>query len=252
MLSTPDFRFFRNGEFIKFISNVLIISSRQDVAGLQIDKQVADLQQVHEVLIRFYKTERGNKLTQDIVDLDKQRDDAYMGLRGITFFYARYHHDESLRNQANSLLKVLDKHGSEVAKKSYQEQGAALDDIIQIIEASPELLKTLDTLRLTDWFTRMKSSHQAFDEKFLARNKVYAESPKEKFKSLREQSTQAYRELARFITAYATIGNAENYQDYINQLNQLVNSYNLTINNRKANQQEAEKLDEDFNLVKEE
>lgn len=251
MLSTPDFRFFRNGEFIKFISNVLVISSREDVAKLQIQKQVADLKQVHEGLIQLYKIERSNKLTQDIVDLDKQRDDAYIGLRGITFFYARYHHDETLRNQAGNLLKVLDKHGAEIAKKNYQEQGAALDDIIQIIEASSELPKTLDTLKLTDWFARMKASHQAFDEKFLARNKAYAESPKEKFKNFREQSTQAYRELVRFITAYATIGKVEDYQNYINQLNQLVDSYNLTINNRKGNPQQAEELDEDFNMLKE-
>ena len=247
MLLVPKFDFFRNGEFIKYISNVITISKGQDLKTLQVQAQVEQLEKTYDRLIWIYKENRGSFLTKEIAELDRQRDQAFIGLRWITYYCANYHHQESIREQANTLLNTLDKHGLDVTKKSYQEQGAALDDIIAIISASDDQVQSIHQLHLKEWFDQLKLSTQTFDQKYLERNQEYAKAPKEKLQDLRDEAAEAYRELIRFITAYATINPGDNYQYYIDQLNQVTESYNLTVTNRRGTNVESEALDEDLN-----
>ena len=53
----------------------------------------------------------------------------------------------------------------------------------------------------------------------MERNQEYAQAPKEKLMAVREQTTNAHQELAKFINAYAVIGTTADYEPLINELN---------------------------------
>ncbi len=250
MLIAPSLQNYRNGEFVKFIANSLTICSKYDLATLNLAEKHTALEQAHQSLKALFKVDRGSDLTKEIIRLDKERDSDFTGIIGIVELYANNHYDETMVNAATSLLKVLESHGRSLVRLSYQQQTAAMEDIITRIEAGH--VAELTTLNLADWFAHMKNANDQFNVKFLERNQEYAQAPKEKLTAVREQTTNAYQELAKFINAYAVIGTTADYEPLINELNALINNYNAVVNRRKAGssaEAEAENLDADFDEV---
>ncbi len=252
MLAIPNISKYRNGEFVKYIANIITIGGNHDLATLNLAEKHSALEPLYTKLTAVFKQDRGSDLTREIIELDKTRDSDYNGIRGVVGSYASHHHDEATKNLAAALLKVLESHGSNLARLSYQEQTAATEDIVNKVEQNHA--DALSTLNLTGWFNHMKTTNQQFNTTFLARNKEYAEAPQEKLAELRDETTAALQEFIKFTNAYATINDTGAYDALINEVNALTHSYDLVVSRRLGSStatttEEEESLDADFDEV---
>lgn len=100
------------------------------------------------------------------------------------------------------------------------------------IDDNPVLIAAAEALGLTSWFNELKESNDLFDHKYLERNKAYAEAPKEKFADVRKETEAAYEEMDKHLSAHAVITPGAQYDQVINQINQLIATYNQNVNNR--------------------
>lgn len=230
-MKNPRFNLFYKGEVVQFIKNVLSIFDGFDLEVLKLNAQVTALSTLFTLLEKLYILDQGNAITEEIKSLDQRRDDALIGINANVDSYLK-HYTEEKRKAAAKLRALLDKYGRDLHKKSYPVETAGIRNLKSEIAGSAELTAAVETLGLTDWLAELDTVNELFDEKYLERNKAYAEAPKEKFAEVREEAEDAYLELARHLTAHAVVTPDPAYQELVDQINQLVATYNLNVQAR--------------------
>lgn len=251
MISKTDLQDLRNGEAIKFFSNLNAILV--GYALTQLSTLQAQLKAAYDQLIIAYKLERGSKVTTSLITLDKLRDTYFIALRIILGQHASSHPQEDMRPKAAKLLEVVTRHGITLHRKNYQEQTAGMDDICRIIDEDSELVTIIDELHLTDYYVAMKTTNQEFDAKYLERNSEYASMPDESLTSLRDQAEESFRELVKHLNAHLVLAeDPAPFQELAAELNTLLESYYEVVERRKsgggapAGDTDEEALDADF------
>ncbi len=252
MINKTDLKPFRNGEIIKFLSNVLSILSENGVAslaGLQ-----ADVQQAYEDLMKAYKMERGSKITTSLVNLDKARDGYFVALRVILEQHATYHPEDKSRDKAARLLEIVTRHGIDLHRRSYQEQTAGMDDICELMDTSEDNRADLTLLGVEVYYTAMKTTNEEFDAKYLDRNSEYAAMPAESLADLRVKAEEMFKKLATHLNAHLILAEDPAPFELLSaEIGTLLQSYYDVIDRRTATDMPddvttdtAEELDADY------
>ena len=250
MINSSDFSYFRNGEFIKFIGNVIKILSSFDLKSLKIEPEVGALVKLHESIKASYAISRGSTLTKTLILLDQRRDNMFSSLKSVLEQHAQFHPDEKIRKAAASVLEVIVKHGTDLHRKPYQEQTVGTDDIISSI--TEEMKLTLVELGLGVYFTTLSQANQAFDQKYLERNKAYAVAGTLKLSEVREELQASYDRFTKKVLGYSIIEGEDPFKPMANEINTLIKTYedNIARRRSKPGDQETE-LDEDFEDLEE-
>ncbi|UOB17065.1 DUF6261 family protein [Abyssalbus ytuae] len=252
MIISSNLHELRNGEFMAFISNTLDILNKADLTATGLQEQVMELSSVYSILKEHYKMERSSRITRSLVLLDEARDRYFVSLRGLLQFHTQGHPDETLRQQANLLLKALENHGSDLHRKNYQEQTAGTYSIINIIEQSEELTATIKALYLEEYFEGMKTSNAEFDESYLERNSEYAAIPKEKLAELREQGEKLFEKIVLYINANLVLAeDTTPFETLASEIDTLVKTYQENARRRHGNSID-EDLNEDYDELEDE
>ena len=161
-----------------------------------------------------------------------------------------------MQAKAKEVLDVIEQHGTDLHRKSYQEQTAGLNSIRSTIDQNPELAETLIALNLMVYYDAMNEMNRAFDEAYLERNTEYAKLPKEKIFELRGQIEEHFTDLAQRINAHIILEeDPTDYKAMADELNTLVNSYQDLSDRRssKGNEEEPDTgLDADLDADLEE
>lgn len=231
MIYKPNFSYFKNGEVVQFTDNALSILKANDPTALKVKHQYDHLEERFQTLKTLYILDQGNEITEEIKDYDSRRDDALIGINLNVDSYQK-HFEEEKRQAGARLRALLDKYGRDLYKRSYPEETAGIRNMKEEIDGSPELTVAVDTLYLTAWFGELGRLNDRFDVKYLERNKAYAEAPKEKFADVRVETEAAFDELAKHLTAHSVISPGKAYNQVINELDQLVLSYNRAVEKR--------------------
>lgn len=234
-INAIDISKLRNSEFLQFSKDVLGIVSLNNPTTLQVKTQYDDFENITSTIESLFKSERGSIITNEIADLDARRDTAITGIN--TFIQAlTYHFDEPTRKNAELLTKQLGNYGSGIAKENYQSETAIITSILNDWTTKPDLAAAITALNLTNWKTELENANSEFNTKYLARTQELGAASLDTIKQKRLEAANIYYKLRDFINSYYTLNDgAAPYGKTVNELNALIDQYNVLLAGRKLN-----------------
>lgn len=233
-MNSPYLTRFRNGEYLRYMKDVLDIVNQQDVDSLLLTTPVNRLSTSVSRINDAYQQKLGSTLTQDVIALDNRRGAAIIGIRAVVKGYS-YHYNSTMANAANAILDAIAAHGSNasnITRLSYQQQTAILESLISDFETIPELIEAFITLNLNEWLVELKTANTLFIITYLERIKTSAANPSINLISLRIEATDLYRDLIKKVNAHATLSETNAYPIILNEIELLTKQYNLVVDNR--------------------
>jgi hypothetical protein len=231
MINSIDLRTLRNGEFVQFGADFYGLINANNPSSLNIDPQLPIYKTKLDETANLFKNEKSSPITQDLVLLDERRDKAINGLSGVIEGYC-YHFEAATANAATVLVNNLKLYGPGIAKLNFPTESATLDSLTNDWETKPELIAAISQLGLNTWVAELKTANQLFKQKYLERTQEYGAANPETMKAKREETVLAYYELRKFLDANSVLHPSETYTKLINELNSLIDQYNVLLNSR--------------------
>lgn len=133
MINSADLQNYRNGEFIQFMLTVKNKCTELDPAALQIEVQVTDLANHVQSIDNLYKPFTGSDITPELVILDARRDQAIIGIRGLSESYT-FHFDPEKKMAGDQILANIEHYGTKIYLKNYVEETTILRAIVTDLE----------------------------------------------------------------------------------------------------------------------
>lgn len=227
-------RLLRNAEYLQYMKDYAAIINLNNPATLQIDAKLSAFETKSSELENLFKKALASDKTKTVLELDERRDNAINGIAGYVQSLL-YHFDSETRKNAQLLQDNLTIYGSGIARMNYQSETATLTNIYRDWTTETELADAVTNLNLTAWLNEMNDANTQFNVQFLARTQEYGDANPETIKSKREETNTAYYALRDRIDALHTLAEtAESpYSTVINQLNALIDQYNVLLMKRE-------------------
>ncbi|MDP4207545.1 MAG: DUF6261 family protein [Bacteroidota bacterium] len=173
---------------------------------------------------------RKSATTEQIVNADNERDIIFRGLAdGVKSSLNHFSTDK--REAAARLQILLDTFGN-VARKSYDEETAAINKLVQ--EAQNGYTADFALLSLTDWITELNSKNQVFDALMKNRYSEDSAKPDLTMKQIRIDIDVAYRNIADRIDAMLLLNSSKELEVFTQELNTRVDKFASTLAQRKG------------------
>jgi hypothetical protein len=232
MLLSIDLAKLRNAEYIQFVKDWLKILLLNNPATLNVQLQFNALQTMLTVLENIFITEQGSAITEDVNAIDLRRDRAVTGI--ITMVKAfTYHFDAATVKHAETIDRLLNKYGNNIARQTYQAETAIIDNLIVDLNNKPEAVAAIVALNLGNWKKELEQANTAFNAAYLQRTQQIGATTKDKLVAKRLETNEVYYKLRNFIDSYFTINEgADPYGKATNELNALIDQYNNTLAGR--------------------
>ncbi|MGL5912573.1 MAG: DUF6261 family protein, partial [Bacteroidales bacterium] len=173
---------------------------------------------------------RKSSYTQQIADADAQRDTLFRGFVD-TIKSAHNHFNPNSREAARKLQIALDHYGN-IAQKSYDEQTAAVYNLLQDLNEKYAL--DISLLNLGEWVEHLQSSNIAFSELIKERDDESGSSSNLQVRTVRIDISKIYRDMLNRVDALVLINGAAKHEGYINDLNARTERYEQNQAQRKG------------------
>ncbi|WP_185205937.1 DUF6261 family protein [Chryseobacterium sp. C3] len=233
-MNSIDLPKLRNAEYLQYAKDFTAIINLNNPAGLQIDTKLSVFTSKIAELEALFKKALASETTAEIMLLDERRDNAIIG---INYFLQSqsYHYEADKKQKARLLLDNMALYGSGIARLNYQAETATLNNMIRDWESKPELTDAVAFFSLSAWVNELKTANEFFNTKYLARTQEYGDASPETIKGKREETNAAYYALRDRIDALHLLVETppSPYTRVINQLNALIDQYNILLVNRK-------------------
>ena len=239
MLKTIYFRMLWVNEFIQFLKIVISICKKNDPVALNIDTRLESLEENFNNLESVFKKEQGSDLTEEIAALDERRDTALISLGLLVKGYANYF-EIKISKAAEKIISILNRYGNRIYKLNYNAETSTLRNLVYDLESDPEMNGAVNILGLQPLIDELKTANTLFEEKYVTRLRELAKTPDESAIELRKTAMTAYRDLVNLIEAYVEISGPERYQNLIDELNKLIDTYNETAVSRMGDEEAEE------------
>ncbi|MDR1280434.1 MAG: DUF6261 family protein [Opitutaceae bacterium] len=116
---------------------------------------------------------RKSALTPILAAEDAQRDQLYGALRDLATLYAQRHYEANKRPVAAQLLVTLDKYKRDIATGTYNEETAAITNLVEDLQSATVAAPQVNTLGLNAWVEALANINNQFVTDLAAR---YAET----------------------------------------------------------------------------
>lgn len=173
---------------------------------------------------------RKSAVTNEIGDADNKRDNTYRGFCD-TIKGATRHFVPKKKEAADRIQIVLDRFGN-INTKTYDEETAAINSLTDNL--ANDYAADLVLLKVADWVAELNANNEAFEALMDERYSDDAGKTQLKMKDVRKEVDEAYRAITTRIDALAIVNGAETYAPFVNELNQRIEKFNLTIAQRKG------------------
>ncbi|MDP9955912.1 hypothetical protein J2X97_001549 [Epilithonimonas hungarica] len=230
MINSIDLPHLRNANYLQFQKDFLAIISRNDPKDLQVESKYDELTTKVQELESLFKKVLANPISQELLVLDERRDAAINGIYYAVLGYS-YHYEANIKQAADALLANIKLYGSGIARLNYQAETATINSLMNDWENKPELSQAIDTLGLKAWKEELGSINTEFGTRYLDRTQDYGNATPETLKIKREETNTVYYALRDRINALHLLVETppSPYNTVINQLNALIEQYNLLI-----------------------
>jgi hypothetical protein len=226
MVKQPKFSKYDNVTFVAYITDFLALTNR--INNETLNPHLVELTNHKIEMEKALNAERGNLLTEDIGNLDKERDKALAGIRKYVDSLTLYF-DEKVVNAAVLLLRSIDKHGSNLTKLSYLKETRVIDSILEDWEKSAELSAAVEVLPLLgNWKANLAEHNKSFSDVYL--NRVQSESAKDltPLSKLIPDVKTTYNNLMILVGAFYQLDKVT-FTPFVNDLNELITKYDTMV-----------------------
>lgn len=166
--------------------------------------------------------------TKPLGDADTYRDSIVRGLED-TLEGACQHFKPHIALAAQTLKTVLDSFG-DIPTKPYDQETAAINALLADLETTyPEQIAAC---RVTDWVGELKRANEAFEALVAERYTSETSKTPLKMKVVRKELDEAYKKVTKTIDSLVFIEGPEAYTDFVNELNQRIEKYNMRLKQR--------------------
>lgn len=228
---SPYLNRYRNAEFLQYMKDVVKLVNLQDVDTLKLTVPRDVLHNTTLEIEEVYLQVQGSTITKEIIALDTRRDKAFMGIKTVAAGFA-YHYKEELVNASQRIINTIQVYGTDITRKSYQEETAIVDSFLDDLTTNPILIAAVSTLNLQEMVTELQTANTTFSQKYIERVGETAANTNASITELRVKTTEAYRSLVGHIEAHNTLTDIEVYRNLLSELDVLTKQYNLVISNR--------------------
>ncbi len=211
----------RNMAHFEFHSEVKTMVEAHTAATLNVEAAFAEYIDLLQQEAQGLEIIRQNDLTALLAQIDEERDRLFSGIVENAHSLCK-HFDAAVQQAAEQLVVVLHTYGN-VAKKSYNEETAAIDSLVQELLANKA--EALNSCGLTPWVEVLKSKNEAFRTHMQARNQSLAAQEPVHMRSLRKTIDQCYKTMAKRIEASVLLNGETNYKTFVQQLNARIEYY---------------------------
>jgi hypothetical protein len=167
--------------------------------------------------------QKSSDYTQQIADADHRDDRLITGINDAVRA-ALHHYDPAIVAAAHSVWLRLKAFG-EIQAKSYEEEAAAIDLLVEDLRSS-EFATKVSQLGLTGWVNELATAVADFERLLKLRNIEQSGKPHERLREVRRQIEAVYRNMIAYINSAAMLNTTGTYTPFINRLNAQITYFN--------------------------
>ena len=220
----------RNDEHFQFNTEFRDLVDKTGPATLKIQSQYDAFLSAFSLEDEALKKIMKSAITADIQAADHVRDVTFRGMAGAAKA-ALDHFNTDVQAAAKRLKIVFDTYGN-VANKPLNEETSAIYNLLQ--ELKGPYAADVSRTGLTDWVAELEANNSAFDKLVKDRYDESAARTGLVLKEVRLQVDAAYRTVTERIDALLLIEGDKVYEDFIRQLNVIIEKYKNTIAQRQG------------------
>ena len=232
-ISTLSFSSLWNGEYVRFITQIVDIFKSFDADALHLLKALGALLAMLPDLAKLQAQEMGSTITQELIELDAAREAMFISIV------------EQLRGHARGALAALAEHvkvmvhffdvqGRDIAREGYNEETQRLVDLFKAYDANPKVQAAAAALNLTAYFDQLRANNEQFDAKFGERNKEKANIEHVDSEAIRAATTPVLKDLYGSIEHCSREYDKLDYTGLANEINNLTTYYETQLHARAA------------------
>jgi hypothetical protein len=162
-----------------------------------------------------------SEYTGEISTQDHVRDGIFRGFADAVQS-ARHHFNADKRKSAEKVNVVLEHYGN-IAVKSFDQETAAIDDLLRELydHREPDLV----LLNLNDWLMQLDTENKTFKQLMSERYAEAAQRPTTRMKAARAETDKTLRTMLDMVDALAKVNGDAAYLPFINELNAVSERY---------------------------
>jgi hypothetical protein len=216
----------RNETHVEIIRDLIDLVKRVGAGSIGVTALLAELERVYGIELTLFEVITKSEWTAKIEEMDKTRDDLFHGFVDALAAFAR--HPVAAKREAAASLVITAQHYRDIARKSYDDETANLDDFTRELKTAENQAR-LATVALTEWSDRIEATNLAFVGLMHSRDQEAEKRPKESMKEARaEVDKVVHALLARVeaqITLYGLTSTSSDYRPFVDAWNTLAERY---------------------------
>jgi hypothetical protein len=230
----------QNTELSQFNTDILGIVQLNNPTTLGVVKAYNAFKNEQTEILNLFKADKSSALTDELVAIDTNRDDALIGISLQIESYTR-HHLPATRALGMLLWEHLKHFGTGIDRYNYQKETSTITNILKEWNNKTELKAALTDLKLTEWVNQLEATNIVFNTKFIQRAQATGESTfTNTLKTKRIDAAQAWYHLRDAIVSKYTVAvndetDASIYVITINSINAIIDKYNALLTARRNN-----------------
>lgn len=178
---------------------------------------------------QVYLVVNSSAYSQQIADLDTQRDQDYMALVSFLESYERFMGNPQLQQKATTVLTIIRRYKIDV-KANYEREGVRLNEMIDELQNNLQVEQALEALNATFMLTELKRVNDECRRLVNLRQEERAQLEKGQMLAARKVVDDEYRVLVLALNGAALLDETgQQYQDFIRLLNEDVNYYRSVV-----------------------
>ena len=224
----------RNNAHLKFHMDAIALMTAENPANLNIQPLFNVYQPAVVREDEAFKKIVKSEFTEKIQTADKARDRVYSCITAIINALVKHYNDDVV-DAAKRLKILIDTYGKGVNQLSYNEQTAAVYNILQ--EFNGKYAADVALVNITEMVNELERANNAVDALIKERMDETALKNPDNMKAVRIEADNAYFAIVERINAAVIIEGPDNYMSFITKLNVLIDSYKQLLARSKGKKQ---------------
>lgn len=220
----------RNGEHYQFFSSLDKLIVKTGVAVLGIDALYPEFKPLLEDETEAFNVVKESAVTDELADSDAYRDSTFRGLVNAVKSNLT-HFNPDVKKASLNLMPVFNLLGN-ITKETYIEETADIRDFCKKLLG--EFLADTTAAGLKEWVIQLQKDNDNFEELQNTRFTEASVKTQLRMKQVRKQIDTVYQQIVKRINALIIVNGEAAYKDFVNELNERIASYNLTLSVRKG------------------
>lgn len=211
-------------EFFQVMSNIQIYLGKEDLAILKLEVIKTEFDSKLKAYDDTLKISRKHKNSEQITELDRQRDTYIRGFQRHIEVFCDFPNTEK-QEAAKKLYFELGKYGKDIAKKPLLEETAIITQLLQEF-LQGDLLQSATLIGAKDWLDKLNEINSQFVGLHTERTEEVGTIELGQAKKARQELQEVFTKLTKNIEALAILNGEEPYRNLVNSINEEIKKAN--------------------------